>query len=99
MAHPGADPGPRLCSGLGCRQGREGLIDFDDQIRSAAALLARADMADWIRYKMDRRFDHLLVDEAQDTNAAQWRIIDALTEEFFAGKVPSPTRRAHFRGG
>jgi ATP-dependent helicase/nuclease subunit A len=27
---------------------REGLIDFDDQIRSAAALLARADMADWI---------------------------------------------------
>jgi ATP-dependent helicase/nuclease subunit A len=64
---------------------REGLIDFDDQIRSAAALLARSDMADWIRYKMDRRFDHLLVDEAQDTNAAQWRIIDALTEEFFAG--------------
>ncbi|MDE1917389.1 MAG: double-strand break repair helicase AddA [Sphingomonadales bacterium] len=64
---------------------REGLIDFDDQIRSAAALLARSDMADWIRYKMDRRFDHLLVDEAQDTNAAQWRIIDALTEEFFVG--------------
>lgn len=64
---------------------REGLIDFDDQIRSAATLLARSDMADWIRYKMDRRFDHLLVDEAQDTNAAQWRIIDALTDEFFAG--------------
>jgi ATP-dependent helicase/nuclease subunit A len=69
---------------------REGLIDFDDQIRSAATLLARSDMADWIRYKMDRRFDHLLVDEAQDTNAAQWRIIDALTEEFFAGEVEKP---------
>jgi ATP-dependent helicase/nuclease subunit A len=71
---------------------REGLIDFDDQIRSAAALLARADMADWIRYKMDRRFDHLLVDEAQDTNAAQWRIIDALTEEFFAGEGAKPDK-------
>jgi len=64
---------------------REGLIDFDDQIRRAAALLHDADMAGWIRYKLDRRFDHILVDEAQDTNAAQWRIIEALTGDFFAG--------------
>jgi ATP-dependent helicase/nuclease subunit A len=64
---------------------REGLIDFDDQIRRAAALLGQSDLADWIRYKLDRRFDHILVDEAQDTNAAQWRIIDALTGDFFAG--------------
>ena len=64
---------------------REGLIDFDDQIRRAAELLNRSDLADWIRYKLDRRFDHILIDEAQDTNQAQWRIIDALTGEFFAG--------------
>ena len=65
---------------------REGLIDFDDQIRRAADLLSRSDMADWIRYKLDRRFDHILVDEAQDTNAAQWRIINALTDDFFSGE-------------
>ena len=65
---------------------REGLIDFDDQIRRAAELLGRSDMAEWIRYKLDRRFDHILVDEAQDTNAAQWRILDALTGEFFSGE-------------
>lgn len=64
---------------------REGLIDFDDQIRRAAELLGTSVLADWIRYKLDRRFDHILVDEAQDTNAAQWRIIDALTGDFFAG--------------
>ena len=64
---------------------REGLIDFDDQIRRAATLLARSELADWIRYKLDRRFDHILVDEAQDTNAQQWQIIDALTGDFFAG--------------
>lgn len=64
---------------------REGLIDFDDQIRQAAALLAKSDLAEWIRYKLDRRFDHILVDEAQDTNSAQWQIIDALTGDFFAG--------------
>jgi len=64
---------------------REGLIDFDDQIRRAAELLGRSELADWIRYKLDRRFDHILVDEAQDTNEAQWRIIRALTEEFWSG--------------
>lgn len=64
---------------------REAFIDFDDQIRRAADLLNNARMADWIRYKLDRRFDHVLVDEAQDTNAAQWDIIDALTGDFFAG--------------
>ncbi|WP_133365181.1 double-strand break repair helicase AddA [Qipengyuania sediminis] len=64
---------------------REGLVDFDDLIRKAASLLQDRAMADWIRYKLDRRFDHILIDEAQDTNRAQWQIIDALTEEFFAG--------------
>jgi len=65
---------------------REGLLDFDDLIHRAADLLRRKDMADWIRYKLDRRFDHVLVDEAQDTNAAQWQIIDALIDDFFAGE-------------
>jgi ATP-dependent helicase/nuclease subunit A len=65
---------------------REGLIDFDDQIRRAAELLGDAEAADWIRYKLDRRFDHILVDEAQDTNAAQWNIIDALIGDFFTGE-------------
>ena len=65
---------------------REGLIDFDDQIRSAAELLSRQAMAEWVRFKLDRRFDHVLVDEAQDTNAAQWDIINALVGDFFTGE-------------
>ncbi|MEP7221128.1 MAG: double-strand break repair helicase AddA [Novosphingobium sp.] len=64
---------------------REGLIDFNDQIRSAADLLNRNDLAEWIRYKLDRQFDHILIDEAQDTNASQWEIINALTGDFFSG--------------
>ncbi len=65
---------------------REGFIDFDDQIRRAAELLGQSELSEWIRYKLDRRFDHILIDEAQDTNAAQWRIIGALTGDFFAGE-------------
>jgi len=64
---------------------REGLLDFDDLIRRAATLLAKAETADWIRYKLDRRFDHILIDEAQDTNEAQWDIVDALIDDFFSG--------------
>lgn len=64
---------------------REGLLDFDDLIERAASLLKNKDAADWIRFKLDRRFDHILVDEAQDTNQPQWDIIDALIDDFFSG--------------
>jgi ATP-dependent helicase/nuclease subunit A len=65
---------------------REGFLDFDDLIRKAAELLGNSDAAAWIRYKLDRSFDHILIDEAQDTNRAQWGIIDALIDDFFAGQ-------------
>jgi len=64
---------------------REGLLDFDDLIRRAAQLLKNDGTADWIRYKLDRQFDHILIDEAQDTNEAQWDIVDALIDDFFSG--------------
>ncbi|MCL4671609.1 MAG: double-strand break repair helicase AddA [Sphingomonadaceae bacterium] len=65
---------------------RAGLIDFDDQIARAAQLLASPDLGPWIRFKLDRQFDHILIDEAQDTNAEQWSIIKALTDDFFSGE-------------
>ncbi len=62
-----------------------GLLDFDDMIRKTAAMLNDGSMADWIRFKLDQQIDHILVDEAQDTNAAQWEIIEALSNDFFSG--------------
>ncbi|MBL0924961.1 MAG: double-strand break repair helicase AddA [Sphingomonadaceae bacterium] len=62
-----------------------GVIDFDDMIRRTAALLSTSHMSDWVRYKLDRHVDHILVDEAQDTNKAQWDIINALSDDFFSG--------------
>ena len=63
----------------------QGVVDFDDMIRMTAKLLNQSNMAEWIRYKLDQRTDHILVDEAQDTNLAQWDIVRALAGEFFAG--------------
>ncbi|MEP0191207.1 MAG: double-strand break repair helicase AddA [Erythrobacter sp.] len=65
---------------------REGLLDFTDLIRKAASLLKSSIPSDWIRYKLDRQFDHILVDEAQDTNQAQWDIVEALIDDFFSGE-------------
>ncbi|MBK9268894.1 MAG: double-strand break repair helicase AddA [Sphingomonadales bacterium] len=62
-----------------------GLVDFDDLIAKAAGLLTTSGMTQWVRYKLDRRIDHILVDEAQDTNDRQWAIIEALSEDYFAG--------------
>lgn len=64
---------------------RRAVVDFDDLIRRAAALLGQPGIGDWIRFKLDSRIDHVLVDEAQDTNRAQWDIIEAVTEDFFTG--------------
>ncbi|MGB3807414.1 MAG: double-strand break repair helicase AddA [Erythrobacter sp.] len=64
---------------------REGLLDFDDLIRKAARLLEDSDASAWIRYKLDRSFDHVLIDEAQDTNSAQWDIVFALIDDYFSG--------------
>jgi ATP-dependent helicase/nuclease subunit A len=69
---------------------RRGLLDFDDLIQKTASLLLRADAAQWVLYKLDRGLDHILVDEAQDTNPQQWNVIAALAGEFFAGE---PERR------
>jgi ATP-dependent helicase/nuclease subunit A len=63
-----------------------GAVDFDDLIARAVKLLLEDGMADWIRYKLDQRTDHILVDEAQDTNINQWSIVGALAAEFFAGE-------------
>src|SRR5262249_3531619 len=58
---------------------------FNDLIDWTRYLLDQPGMGEWVRYKLDRRIDHVLVDEAQDTNAAQWEIISRTVEEFFSG--------------
>ena len=51
----------------------------------AANLLGASAAVEWVLYKLDGGLDHILVDEAQDTSPAQWKVIRALAEEFFAG--------------
>ena len=65
---------------------RRSTLDYDDLIVATRRLLQTAESASWVLYKLDGGIDHVLVDEAQDTNPDQWDVIRSLTEEFFAGE-------------
>jgi ATP-dependent helicase/nuclease subunit A len=64
---------------------RHGFVDYDDLILAARDLLWRPGVASWVLFKLDGGLDHVLIDEAQDTNPEQWSIVEKLTEEFFSG--------------
>ena len=75
------------------------LLDYDDLILKARDLLQQPDIAPWVLYKLDGGLDHILVDEAQDTNPEQWQIIQSLAEEFFTGEGAREIERTVFAVG
>ena len=77
----------------------QGAVDFDDLIRWAERLLLTPGMGEWVRYKLDQATDHILVDEAQDTNEAQWNIVRAIAGEYFAGAGARQRHRTIFTVG
>ena len=81
------------------RKIRGAALDYDDLIIKARHLLSRAGAAAWVLYKIDGGVDHILVDEAQDTNPEQWSIIETLADEFFAGRGASEDTRTLFAVG
>ncbi|HKX93018.1 MAG TPA: double-strand break repair helicase AddA [Sphingomicrobium sp.] len=88
----GLRAGQRFAAAYAKAKRSAGRADFDDLIRWTRQLLAKPGMGEWVRYKLDQRTDHILVDEAQDTNESQWAIVKALAEEFFSGSSEADER-------
>ncbi len=75
------------------------LLDYDDLIDYTARLLEKEGNTSWVLYKLDGGIDHVLIDEAQDTSPEQWRIVRALTSDFFAGDSARAGGRTVFAVG
>jgi ATP-dependent helicase/nuclease subunit A len=95
----GLRAGQSFALAYGAAKRAQGLVDFDDLIRWAEHLLLEPGMGEWVRYKLDQATDHILVDEAQDTNERQWNIVRALALEYFAGESASSRHRTIFTVG
>ncbi|WP_096703768.1 double-strand break repair helicase AddA [Magnetospirillum sp. 15-1] len=91
--------GGALLESYGRAKASRALMDYDDLILGARDLLARPGVAPWVLYKLDGGIDHVLIDEAQDTNPDQWAVVEKLTEEFFAGRGAREALRTVFAVG
>lgn len=86
----------RLIARYDAARALRGALDFEDLIAQAAGLFdGRASRA-WALFKLDEGVDHILVDEAQDTSPAQWRVASALAEEFYVGESARGVKRTLF---
>ncbi|MDD4963202.1 MAG: UvrD-helicase domain-containing protein [Gallionella sp.] len=52
-------------------------LDFTDLEWRVRQLLVNSDHAEYLQYKLDSRYRHVLLDEFQDTNPLQWQILQA----------------------
>jgi ATP-dependent helicase/nuclease subunit A len=95
FAAAGLRSGSQFARDYAAAKRRAGVLDFNDMIRLTQDLLVQPGMGQWVRYKLDQRLDHILVDEAQDTNTEQWSIVAALASGFFEGDPEIPGEAAH----
>jgi len=78
--------GVRLLHHYQTMKDEQRLLDFADLEWRAYQLLNHHNNAHWIQYKLDQRINHLLVDEFQDTNPTQWRLLLPLLQELASGE-------------
>lgn len=80
------EAGRRYAAAYAEAKRRAGAVDFNDLIARTLALFSQPGIGEWVRFKLDQATEHVLIDEAQDTNPEQWAIVRALVDEFFAGE-------------
>ncbi len=56
---------------------RQQMLDFGDLEWRVCQLLGESDHAEYMQYKLDSRYRHVLLDEFQDTNPLQWQILQS----------------------
>ena len=63
-----------------------GALDFPDLLERSLRLLGQMEEFSRSRYRLESRYEHLLVDEFQDTSRAQWQLVRELVRAWAAGE-------------
>jgi len=61
------------------------MVDFTDALVKALALLERMEEFSQSRYRLESRYQHVLVDELQDTSRPQWALVELLVRAWGEG--------------
>jgi ATP-dependent helicase/nuclease subunit A len=64
---------------------KHGVLDFSDVLQRTLGLLRQMDEFSRSRFKLEARYQHVLVDEFQDTSRAQWELVELLVRSWSAG--------------
>lgn len=64
----------------------KGLYDYDDMILTVIKALHEEE---WLLAGLQERYQYILVDEAQDLNGAQWKVIECLTTSEISPNEPN----------
>ena len=65
---------------------KHGVLDFADLLERTLRLLGQMEEFSRSRYRLESRYEHVLVDEFQDTSRAQWRLVRELVRAWSAGE-------------
>lgn len=65
---------------------KHGVLDFPDLLERTLRLLGHMEEFSRSRYRLESRYEHVLVDEFQDTSRAQWRLVRELVRAWGAGE-------------
>jgi len=65
---------------------KHSVLDFPDLLERTLKLLGQMEEFSRSRYRLESRYEHVLVDEFQDTSRAQWQLVRELVRAWAAGE-------------